>query len=164
MRSCRHGDSGTAPGRSQTARRHGRGRTRGGRRAGPQGPPAVLAHRAGRAAFAEWIDRVPGPENIRFPLLLTIAFGRHLPAERLAGFVAQHRALHADRLAGYERQQAGATAAADRADPYALATLSFGVAYERAALVWFDQLPPEIRGSGDWPAAASPEPLSSPPV
>ena len=53
---------------------------------------------AGRQAFAGWLDREPGPENIRFPLLLTLAFGRHLRPQRLAGFLAQHRSQHASRL------------------------------------------------------------------
>src|SRR4051795_585336 len=39
---------------------------------------------AGRSAFAAWADREPEPEAIRFPLLLTIMFGRHLPPGRLA--------------------------------------------------------------------------------
>jgi len=29
-----------------------------------------------------------------------------------------------------------------------MATLDFGLAYERAVLAWFDQLPPAIRGDG----------------
>ncbi|MBA2276727.1 MAG: hypothetical protein H0W06_03085, partial [Chloroflexia bacterium] len=29
-------------------------------------------------------------------------------------------------------------------DPYTLATLEFGLAYERAVLAWFDALPPAI--------------------
>ena len=45
---------------------------------------------AGRKAFAEWIDREPGPELIRFPLLLTVMFGRHVAPGRLTGFVARH--------------------------------------------------------------------------
>jgi DNA-binding PadR family transcriptional regulator len=96
---------------------------------------------AGRAAFREWLQREPGPEQIRYPLLLTIAFGRHLPTERLATFVAAHRVVHAARLAGY-RELRGSVAG----DPYALATLDFGMRYEQAVLDWFDDLPPEIRG------------------
>lgn len=96
---------------------------------------------AGRAAFAEWIDQEPGRELIRFPLLLTLSFGRHLPPERLAAFVETHRAVHAQRLADYETQHAAARAAGADADPYALATLEFGLAYERAVLDWIDRLP-----------------------
>lgn len=97
---------------------------------------------AGRSAFADWIDQGPGPESIRMPLLLTVSFGRHLPPQRLAEILAEQRAVHADRLARYERAYASAcTEAAGEADPYALATLDFGVSYERAVLAWFDRLP-----------------------
>lgn len=98
---------------------------------------------AGRAAFAAWIDRVPGAETIRFPLLLTLAFGRHLPADRLAAHLAHDRELHARRLSGYQEQHSAAVAGGD-ADPYLLATLDFGLTYERAVLDWFDHLPAEM--------------------
>jgi DNA-binding PadR family transcriptional regulator len=95
---------------------------------------------AGRAAFADWVNREPGSETIRFPLLLTVAFGRHLAPGRLRDFLDQHRALHARRLAEYETQHAAAQADGGL-DPYAMATLEFGLSYERAVLAWFDQLP-----------------------
>jgi DNA-binding PadR family transcriptional regulator len=119
--------------------------------AGPRDRHPYRLTDAGREAFTAWIDREPVPENIRFPLLLTIEFGRHLEPERLAAFVHAHRADHARRLARYEAMQRAADGApADRGDPYALATLHFGIAYERAALAWFDQLPAAIRGPGAW--------------
>lgn len=100
---------------------------------------------AGRTAFAAWLDREPGPETIRFPLLLTVAFGRHLPKEKLTAFLNTHRTVHAQRLAGYEEQITKARRAPpDELDLYLLATLSFGLTYERAVLDWFDQLPPTI--------------------
>ncbi len=111
--------------------------------AGERGPrdrkPYTLTN-AGRATFAAWIDREPGPETIRFPLLLTLAFGRHLPPDRLAEFLAHHRELHARQLAEYQQQHAAAKDVGGTADPYALATLQFGLTYERAVLDWFDQL------------------------
>lgn len=96
---------------------------------------------AGRAAFAAWIDREPGPETIRFPLLLTLAFGRHLHPRRLAAFLASHRELHARRLARYERQRAAYEAVSGETDPFTVATLDFGLTYEGAVLDWFDRLP-----------------------
>jgi DNA-binding PadR family transcriptional regulator len=96
---------------------------------------------AGRAAFQEWLRREPGPEQIRYPLLLAIAFGRHLPRDRMAAFVAAHRRAHAGRLARYLELRP-----ALGADPYGLATLDFGIRYEQAVLDWFDALPPEIAG------------------
>ncbi len=101
---------------------------------------------AGRAAFTAWVAQEPDPETIRFPLLLTIMFGRHVPAGRLAAIVAQHREVHAARLAAYERIDAELPSGAAEAEPYAVATLAFGLAYERAMLAWFDDLPPAIAG------------------
>lgn len=95
---------------------------------------------AGRAAFADWVHEEPGPESIRFPLLLLIRLGQHIPPERLAAAVRQHRAAHAERLAEYERVHD------QPMDPYAKATLDFGIGYERAVLEWFDNLPTQIRG------------------
>jgi len=94
---------------------------------------------AGREAFAEWIDQQPGVEQIRYPLLLTLAFSRHLSPERLAEFVRHHRATHAERLAGYDAELAEAVRAG--AGPQDLITLDFGIRYERAVLDWFDNLP-----------------------
>ena len=112
--------------------------------AGPAGPrdrrPYELTD-AGRAAFREWLQQRPGPEQIRYPLLLTIAFGRHLPPGRLSAFVADHRQVHASRLEQYRalRSEVGSNL-----DPYAAATLDFGIRYEAAVLEWFDHLPREI--------------------
>ncbi len=121
--------------------------------AGPPGPrdrkPYTITA-SGRAAFAEWIDHDPGPEHIRFPLLLTMMFAAHLPGHRVAAIVAAHRAMHAERLAGYQRDEAEVRADPD-ADPFALATLEFGLCYERAVLDWFDRLPALIPEAGDVP-------------
>ncbi len=104
---------------------------------------------AGRIAFAAWVNRQPGEETIRFPLLLTVAFGRHLPPTRLAAFLAHHRAAHEARLAKYKQQQAAGQAAGDAADAFVLATLDFGLAYERAVLGWFDGLPVSMTAPAD---------------
>ena len=115
--------------------------------AGPAGPrdrrPYELTD-AGRSAFVEWLQRPPGPEQIRYPLLLTIAFGRHLPPGRLATMLDAYEAAHAERLTGYERLDA--TLAAEGADPFVRATLSFGLHYERAVLAWLADLPTTVRG------------------
>jgi len=106
---------------------------------------------SGRAAFAEWVRREPGPENIRFPLLLTMVFGRHLEPERLAEIVAHHRQRHCERLIRYEEMRGAALGAPDEPDVYRMATLSFGLHYERAVLDWFDELPAAIRGAHSQP-------------
>ncbi|HEU4421078.1 MAG TPA: PadR family transcriptional regulator [Pilimelia sp.] len=110
----------------------------------------------GRKAFAEWAARAPGHETIRFPLLLTVMFGRHVPPEHLAAFVTEHRSAHAERLAHYERRQAQPWEGPAEAEPYARATLEFGLAYERAVLAWFEALPPTITGAADRAGPAEP--------
>ena len=97
---------------------------------------------SGRSAFAEWVERPPGPETIRHPLLLAISFGRHLPPDRLAAFIRQHREIHAEQLRTYEGQARAIEAAPDsERDPFRAATLAFGLAYERAVAQWFEALP-----------------------
>lgn len=117
--------------------------------AGPPGPrerrPYAITPR-GRAAFGRWLDQDPAEETIRFPLLLSIGFGRHLPAARLEAIVARHREIHAERLARYEHAHTQMREGGAPPDPYRLATLEFGLAYERAALSWFAALPKAIRG------------------
>lgn len=99
---------------------------------------------AGRAAFHAWVMQVPGGETIRFPLLLTMLFGEHLPPERLASFLAEHRAQHAARLDRDEQMYASIPEEAREQYRFPIATMKFGIAYERAALEWFDQLPESI--------------------
>lgn len=98
---------------------------------------------AGRSAFRAWLVTEPGAEAIRFPLLLTVSFGRHLSPELLAEFVAAHRERHAKRL---EQYRAAVAAAGADADPYARATVDFGIRYEQAVLDWFDHLPAKVGG------------------
>ena len=98
---------------------------------------------AGRGAFAEWLEGGPTEETIRFPLLLTVLFGEHLPPERLAAILRHQRAIHAARLAAYE----SINTAQNRAQRtlHQQATLDFGLTYERAVLAWFDRLPRGLR-------------------
>lgn len=103
----------------------------------------------GREAFSEWVRQLPGNETIRFPLLLTLAFGRHVPPADLASFIARHRMVHSDRLAAYERQRDGMPSGYENVDPYAVATLEFGITYERAVLQWFDDLPDRLTSPDD---------------
>ena len=114
--------------------------------AGETGPrerrPYTLTD-AGRAAFRAWINEIPAREQIRYPLLLAISFGRHLPRERLAAFVAAHRAEHDARLTAYREAQPEVR---KRGGVHAAAVLDFGIRYEEAVLGWFDALPTEIRG------------------
>jgi DNA-binding PadR family transcriptional regulator len=103
----------------------------------------------GRAAFAEWIDQEPGPETIRFPLLLTIGFGRYLAPDRLATFIEHHRADHAAQLHAYERLREAVASGEETIDEYGMATLTFGLEYEGAVVAWFDALPAAIAGRAE---------------
>lgn len=106
--------------------------------AGEPGPRSRRPYRlteAGRHAFTAWLAEPPGTEQIRHPLLLTLAFGAHLDADRLRGHVAQHRLEHERRLQGYLE-----TDAAEGLDRHQRATLRFGIHYERAVLAWMDEL------------------------
>ena len=115
--------------------------------------PYALAD-PGRAAFSDWVVRPPGAETIRHPLLLAISFGRHIPPDRLAAFVRQHREAHAERLHVYETEAAaGEAVASGPPDPFRAATLAFGVAYERAVMAWFDGLLWAFRDPTDEPPA-----------
>ena len=93
--------------------------------------------KAGRDAFAQWIANEPGPEQIRFPLLVTLWFGRHLDPETLGGFVERQRAQHEARLAMYRDLAEQWT----DDDPHTASVIAFGVQYERAIVDWLTELP-----------------------
>jgi hypothetical protein len=57
----------------------------------------------------------------------------------------------ADRLAAYERQRDEMPPGYERIFPYAVATLEFGITYERAVLQWFGEIPPSLTDSSDAP-------------
>jgi DNA-binding PadR family transcriptional regulator len=97
---------------------------------------------AGREEFAKWITTPPPPEQVRYPLLLTIAFGAWLGPDRLLEMAAVHRPEHEHRLATYR-----AYLADGGLDPYQQATVTFGVGYEEAVLAWLDQLPAILAGA-----------------
>nr|WP_229675640.1 PadR family transcriptional regulator [Hoyosella rhizosphaerae] len=103
---------------------------------GPRDRTPYRITEEGREAFAAWVARDPGPETIRFPLLLSLAFGNHVEPERLSRIIAANRTIHAERLAGYLEE-----AKCHTGNAYGAATLDFGITYERAVLDWFDRLP-----------------------
>jgi DNA-binding PadR family transcriptional regulator len=105
-------------------------------RPGPRDRRPFTITAAGRRAFRAWVAREPGQEQIRFPLLVTLWFGKHLDDGVLRGFVDAQRREHEQRLASY-----CAVAAHVGDDPYVAAVLGFGVEYESAVLRWLDGLP-----------------------
>jgi DNA-binding PadR family transcriptional regulator len=101
--------------------------------AGPRDRRPFTITAAGRKAFKAWIAEEPGREQIRFPLLVTLWFGRHLDATTLAGFIERNRADHQERLQLYRSLPS--------TDPHTNAVLAFGIAYEEAVVGWLDALP-----------------------
>jgi DNA-binding PadR family transcriptional regulator len=103
---------------------------------GPRARQPYRITEAGREGFAEWIARQPQIEQVRYPLLLTAAFGAWIGADRLLDFAQAHRAAHETRLARYRslRDDPGL-------DGYTKATVAFGVRYEEAVLAWMAELP-----------------------
>jgi DNA-binding PadR family transcriptional regulator len=103
------------------------------------GPPGTRERRpfsitaAGKKAFKEWLAQAPGNEQLRFPLLVTLWFGKHLDDATLHEFATKTRGEHEARLALYEDMATG--------DPHVDAVVAFGRHYERAVLAWLDELP-----------------------
>jgi DNA-binding PadR family transcriptional regulator len=103
------------------------------------GPPGARDRRpftitaAGKKAFKAWLAQAPGSEQLRFPLLVTLWFGKHLDDATLREFAAKARGEHEERLALYKGMTTG--------DPHVDAVVSFGRHYERAVLAWLDELP-----------------------
>jgi DNA-binding PadR family transcriptional regulator len=114
---------------------------------GPSGPrdarPFAITGE-GRSAFRTWLQTSEPSETVRLGLLLFIAFGRHLSTPRRTALLAAHEARHREKLAQY--RELDAHLAAENADPFVRATLSFGLHYEEAVLRWFAELPSEVRG------------------
>lgn len=96
---------------------------------------------AGTHAFAGWLHADSGPDTVRIPLLLKLAFADALDPHRLAELVGTDRAVHAARLASYEDSERALREAGTDPGSLELATLAFGLAYERAVLSWCDALP-----------------------
>jgi DNA-binding PadR family transcriptional regulator len=90
---------------------------------------------SGRDAFQAWLHQMPAEETIRYPLLLTMAFGSCLGPDVILDFVAEHRRHHEQRLEDYHALGLAIT------DPFQRALLSFATHYERAVLAWMDEVP-----------------------
>jgi DNA-binding PadR family transcriptional regulator len=91
---------------------------------------------AGRRGFARWIAEPPGPEQMRFPLLVKLWFAHHLDRETLQEFLDASRADHEQRLSLYRSIERLMADRDDRAK-----VVRFGIAYEEAVLAWLDDGP-----------------------
>jgi DNA-binding PadR family transcriptional regulator len=92
---------------------------------------------SGREAFSRWIARNPGPALVRIPVLLTVFFADHLPAQRLREIVEDQRRVA---LAHLEHFRSLLATCGDDA-PYQAAVVRFGIGYEQSLLDWLDALP-----------------------
>ncbi len=114
--------------------------------AGLPGPREALPFRlteAGEATFLAWLDREPGEDMIRLPILLSVTFGGALPQSRLAEILDTYESRHRQRLDHYRALEAEFASA--RVNLHSRATLSFGIFHEEAVLRWLESLPPELR-------------------
>ncbi len=88
----------------------------------------------GRAAFAVWIRREPGPDIIRSPLMLMVFFAAHLDDTRRRRFMAIQRLRHEQTLDEYRKVYD--TLGAEEAG---LANvLQFAIFHEEAVARWFE--------------------------
>jgi DNA-binding PadR family transcriptional regulator len=92
---------------------------------------------AGSEAFLAWLQEGPGPEIMRSPMHLKLAFAEHLDDDTLARFVRIYRRRNEERLDYYrqvERTIGDAT-------PNLTHVLRSGIAMREALLGWLDTLP-----------------------
>ncbi len=114
--------------------------------AGPPGrrerrPFSVTA--AGRRAFRQWVAEPPGPEQIRFPLLVKLWFARHVEPPRLEEFLDRASVEHEKRLSFYREVEQTLGPDDDRGT-----VVRFGIAYERAVLDWLEEVASRRPGAG----------------
>ena len=110
---------------------------------GPREARPVRITDSGRRTYRHWLTGQLPADTIRIPVLLAVSFGETLDPAALRELLARSRTDHRRLLADYTALD---DALADGgADPWARATVSFGLAYERTVLEWFDTLPPEVR-------------------
>jgi DNA-binding PadR family transcriptional regulator len=105
---------------------------------GPRDRQPFAITESGRAAFADWIVRDPGPPIVRMPLLLTVFFGRHLPDARLAEIVEKEIDAGAEALRKFETLHGEYDD-----DPFVGRVLQFGIEYQKTLLAWLRNLQAE---------------------
>jgi DNA-binding PadR family transcriptional regulator len=110
---------------------------------GPRDRQPFQITAAGRAAFSEWLNTSPEPENLRIPLLLRLTFADAIDPARLRSMLSDHHAIHQRRLDAYRSLHRDLAAAGVPAEQRV--TLEFGISYETAVLRWFSQLPESMK-------------------
>lgn len=109
--------------------------------AGPTGSRSSRAFRVtrrGAAALDHWLMSGPTGEVVRMPILLSIRFGARLPRERLREILEEFTRRHEAQRSLYSQLEDELRHTHE--DPYALATLRFGIAFETAVSTWLDDL------------------------
>jgi DNA-binding PadR family transcriptional regulator len=111
---------------------------------GPRDARPVRITDAGREHYRAWLTGQLPSDTIRIPILLAVSFGASLDPSALRELLVSNRREHHDRLEYYEALDADLADLPD-GEPWARATVSFGMHYERAVLAWFDTLPEQVR-------------------
>ena len=109
---------------------------------GPRDRRPFAITKQGRAAFREWIAQPPASEQIRFPLLVTLWFGKHLDDATLRDFLEANEKEHRDRLGLYR------DTIAHTDDEYVASVVQFGIEYEKAVLRWLRGIASKRDGGG----------------
>ena len=104
----------------------------------------------GRAAFSTFIQREPGPDLLRSPLLLMTFFGSHLDPVRRSRFLEIQRRRHEKALDEYRRIRFEL----DPAEVDLANVLQYAVFHEEAVLRWFDWMGAAGAGTGGTADAA----------
>lgn len=106
--------------------------------AGPRDRRPFTITDEGRAAFMDWLEQDPGEDLIRMQGLLKFFFSDHLDESVARRWVMVQRAQHEQRLAYFRELLSHLES---EPTPMQIHTLRFGIAYEEAALEWFDSFP-----------------------
>lgn len=110
-------------------------------RAGPTGSRSSREFRLtrrGTNALDHWLMSGPTGEVVRLPILLSIRFGARLPRERLRAILEEFAQRHEDKRALYAQLEDDVRHSHD--DPFVIATIRFGRAFEDAVATWLDDL------------------------
>ncbi|MCP2332210.1 PadR family transcriptional regulator [Actinoalloteichus caeruleus] len=102
---------------------------------GPRSSQQYVITAAGKRAFKAWLNTEPGPDNLRSPLVLRLAYAGSLTARQRRALVEAARPDAAARLDAAKQD----AKAAD--DPFTKAVADFAVAHSRALLKLLDTVP-----------------------
>jgi DNA-binding PadR family transcriptional regulator len=105
---------------------------------GPRASQPYSITPAGKRAFARWLSEEPGPESLRNPVALRVAFGAHHGGPALKELYDKATDAHTAALADVREQ---ARLAKAEGDNYGAAALEFAVGYHKAALAWLKAAP-----------------------